>query len=385
VEPACGGPLQPVCEAVGDVTGGVVGTVGAGAIDAAMSALGRSFVSAAESVVAAVFSSLDSTTRVDLGASWFEQNVRIMATVTLPLLVGLLVLQVIGSVLRREPGGLARAVLGVGKATLGSVLAIALTQLALRVCDEICAFIAASAGTTVAEAGLRFFQLSWLAGPQVGFVLQSLLATAVLIGCLLLWLVLLFRKAALLLVAVFAPVAFAGYGWDHTRVWARRWIEAVVALVFCKVVIVVVFVLGASAFTSTGTTDTGEAELGVALSDLLVGLLVLSIAVLSPWLTFRFVHWAGAEAGTGVTDLVAGSPVPAAVRSTGGQLRWMGTSMATTAALGAISGGAGAAAGGAAASAGSRHQPPPPGAMPPPPAATPAPVPSPSNGGGRRG
>jgi hypothetical protein len=354
--------LQPVCDVASDLGGGLVSTVGEGAIDAALGALGRSFVTAAESVVDTVFASLEATTRVDLQASWFEQNLRLMATITLPVLVGLLALQVIGSVLRREPGGLARALVGVGKALLGSALAIAVTQLALRVCDEICAFIAGSAGMTVAEAGLRFFELTWLAGPQVGVVMQSLLAMAVLIGCLLLWLVLLFRKAALLLVAVFAPVAFAGYGWDQTRVWARRWIEAVVALVFCKVVIVVVFVVGASAFGSDGSSTGGEQSLATSLSDVLVGLLVLSIAVFSPWLTFRLVHWAGAEAGTSLTDTLAASPVPGLVRSTGGQLRWTGTSMATTAALGALSGGAGAAAGATAAR--SAHEPPPPAAYP---------------------
>jgi hypothetical protein len=357
---ACGGPFEPVCEVAGDAAGGLVGSVGAGAVDAVLNSLGRAFVSAAEAVVDAVFSSLEATTTVDLSASWFEQNVRLMATITLPVLVGLFAIQVIGSVLRREPGGLARAVVGVGKALLGSALALSVTQLALRVCDEITAFITASAGTTVAEAGMTFFRLSWLAGPQSGLVLTSLLSTAVIIGCLLLWLVLLFRKAALLLVAVFAPVAFAGYGWDQTRVWARRWIETVVALIFCKVVIVVVFVLGASAFGSSGGASAGEQSIGAALSDLLVGLLVLSIAILSPWMTWRFVHWAGAEAGTAMTDLVAGSPIPGTVRSTAGQLRWMGTSMAATAAVGAVTGGAGAVT----ATAGAAHQQPPPAARP---------------------
>ena len=357
--PSCGEPFEPVCDVVGDAAGGLVGTIGAGAVDAALNSLGRAFVTAAETVADAVFASLESTTRVDLGASWFEQNVRLMATITLPVLVGLFAIQVIGSVLRREPGGLARAVLGVGKALLGSALALSLTQLALRVCDEIAAYIAASAGTTVAEAGMRLFRLTWLAGPQSGFVLTTLLATAVIIGCLMLWLVLLFRKAALLLVAVFAPVAFAGYGWDQTRVWARRWIEAVVALVFCKVVIVVVFVLGASAFGS-GLDGPSDEGIGAALSNLLVGLLVLSIAIFSPWLTWRFVHWAGGEAGTAMTDLVASSPIPGVARSTGGQLRWMGTSMAATAAVGALTGGAGAAA----AAAGAASQQPPPAGGP---------------------
>ena len=146
---------------------------------------------------------------------------------------------------------------GVGKALLGSALALAVTQSALLACDEIAAAIASAAGTTVTDAARRFLALTYLAGPSTGPALQILLGLAVIVGSFLLWAVLLFRKAALLLVAVFAPVAFAGAAFDHTRGWVRRWVEVVAALVFCKVVIVVVFVVGLSAFGSTGTESTG--------------------------------------------------------------------------------------------------------------------------------
>ena len=137
-------------------------------------------------------------------------------------------------------------------------------------------------------AAERFLNLTWLAGPQAGPVLQMLLGIGIIVGCLALWAVLLFRKAALLLVAVFAPIAFAGAVWDQTRVWARRWIEIVAALVLCKVVIVVTFVVGASAFSgiAPGTRpDRCRARSSTAvapggLSDVLVGLLLLAIAVL---------------------------------------------------------------------------------------------------------
>jgi hypothetical protein len=341
VEP-CGGPLQPVCQVAGEVAG----TVGRGAADLVLGGLGAAFVSAAETVSGTALTALDATTRVDLGAAWFQRNVAVLAAITLPVVVGLFVLQVIGSVLRREPAGLVRAVTGVVKSLLGSALAIVLTQLALRVCDEVCAAIAGMAGTTVAGAARRFLQLSVLAGPQGGPVLQLLLATAVIVGSLLLWTVLLFRKAAILLVAVFAPVAFAGYGWDHTRVWGRRWIEAVVALVFCKVVIVVVFVVGLSAFAGDpATAGTAEQSFGTALSDLLVGLLLLTIAVCSPWLTWRFVHWSGVEAGAVLTSELAASPMPGVVRSTGSHARFAAQQVATSAVLGAVTGRTGLAAG----------------------------------------
>jgi len=152
-----------------------------------------------------------------------------------------------------------------------------------------------------------------------------------------------------LLIAVFAPIAFAGAIWDHTRIWLRRWIEIVAALVFCKVVIVVVFVVGASAFGGVGpaTPDAPASPpsgdpptVAGSLSDLLVGLLLLSIAVFSPWLTWRFVHWSGMEAASVMGGSMAASPLPNAVRVTGSQARFM----AQSAAMSMLAGGLGAAA-----------------------------------------
>ena len=341
------GILSPVCD--------VVGSAGSSAADLVLDTIGAAFVAAAKSVSEVALEALDTTTRIDLTASWFTRNLGVIAAITLPVVVGLFVLQVIGSVLRREPGGLGRAVLGVGKAMLGSALAIAVTQLALLATDQICTVIAASAGTTVKGAALRFLELSWLAGPVAGPVLQMMLGIAIIIGSLLLWAVLLFRKAAVLLVAVFAPVAFAGSVWDQTRGWSRRWIEAMAALVLCKVVIVVVFVLGLSAFATDGATTTAAGEgsqpTGTELSDLLVGLMLLSIAVFAPWITWRFVHWSGMEAGTALHSTMAASPIPGAARSTASQARYMAQSAATTALLGgaggAMSGRAGAKSAGA--------------------------------------
>jgi hypothetical protein len=236
---------------------------------------------------------------------------------------------------------------------LGSAIAIAATQTALLAADQICEFIAASAGTTVVGAASQFLDLTWLAGPTAGPVLQILLGLAMIVGFLLMWAVLLFRKAALMLVAVFAPIAFAGLVWDHTRIWTRRWIEVVVALVFCKVVIVVVFVVGASAFSGVGPTVPGGDATAVAakpaasLSDLLVGLLLLTIAVFAPWLTWRFVHWSGMEAAAVMHGAVTAGPLPNAIRASGSQARFMAQSAVTTMVLG----GAGAAAGGGGAAA----------------------------------
>ena len=123
----CVGPISALC-AAGDATGGVIGgatggiTAGLGeaATGLAMGGLGAMFAAGAADAATAVLHALDTSTRVDLSAAWFRRNTAVLAAVTLPVLVGLFVLQVAGAVLRREPGGLARAVLGVAQAAAGS-------------------------------------------------------------------------------------------------------------------------------------------------------------------------------------------------------------------------------------------------------------------------
>jgi hypothetical protein len=292
----------------------------------------------AAQVAQSSFRSLDQTAGIDLTARWFSANVAVIGAVTLPVVVGLFVLQVITSVLRREPGGLARAVVGVGKALIGSALALAVTQIALTAVDGICQFIAESADTTVSAAVSRFFDFVQM-GTTMSPGLQFVVGLVLIVGLIVLWGVMLFRKAALLLIAVFAPVAFAGSAWDQTRVWTRRWLEIVAALVFCKVAIVVVFVVGASAFAGQGPTATGaatEPDGGQGLSDVLVGLLLLSMSVLAPWLTWRFMHWSGMEAAAVMHAAVAANPVTTGARKAGRTGVQLATQVGTSKLIGAI-------------------------------------------------
>lgn len=331
---ACSGPVAFLCKAAGGVQGA--------ASDYVLGGLGSAFTSGAAQVGELALRALDSGTSIDLGAGWFRSNVAVIASIALPGVVALFAIQVIGSVLRREPGGLSRAVVGVAKALLGAAFALAVTQLAVTAVDELCAYIASASGYTVASAAARFFQFTALAA--LSPALQILIGLGLIVGFLLLWGVLLFRKAALVLVAVFAPVAFAGSVWDQTRVWTRRWIEVVAALVFCKVVIVVTFVVGASAFSGVGPeTGPGPAvDPSSGLSNLLVGVLLLAIAVFAPWLTFRFVHWSGMEAASVMHETVAANPISKAGRSAVSTGRYAAQHVA----LSAMSGGASAAAGG---------------------------------------
>ncbi|OZB80083.1 MAG: hypothetical protein B7X41_18495 [Microbacterium sp. 14-71-5] len=348
----CSGPLDLVCQVADSVQGA--------ASDFVLGGLGSAFVSGAAQVGQLALAALDSTTAIDLGAGWFRANVAVIASIALPAVVALFVVQILTSVLRREPGGLARAVVGVAKALLGAAFALALTQVALTLVDRLCGYIAGASGYTVGTAAARFFKFSSLTG--LSPALQLLVGLLLTVGFLLLWGVLLFRKAALILVAVFAPIAFAGSVWDQTRIWTRRWLEIVAALVFCKVVIVVTFVVGASAFSGTGpTVDTAPAPGdSPGLSDLLVGVLLLAIAIWAPWLTWRFVHWSGLEAATVMHANVAANPISRAGQSAANTTKLAAQHVT----LSAVTGGGGAAAsaargGGTAGGAGAARRVPP--------------------------
>lgn len=339
---ACIGPAAAICESAQGA-----------ASDYVLGGLGGSFVAGAEQISQFALAALNSSTSIDLGVGWFRSNVAVIAAIALPVVVGLFVVQVLTSVLRREAGGLVRAVVGVGKAMLGAALALGVTQLALTAVDGICEYIASAAGLTVTEAASQFFDFYALA--SISPALQILLGLVLMLGFVLLWGVLLFRKAALVLVAVFAPIAFAGSAWDQTRVWTRRWLEIVAALVFSKIVIVVAFVVGASAFTGSGPTGPGvaptESAGGVAgLSDALVGILLLAIAVWAPWLTWRFVHWSGMEAAGVMHANVAANPISKTARGAATTTRYAAQQVV----MSTVTGGLGAAARAAGSKAASR-------------------------------
>lgn len=175
--------------------------------------------------------------------------------------------------------------------------------------------------------------------------------------------------------------------------WTRRWLEIVAALVFCKVVIVVVFVVGASAFSGTGPQvpdgaliEAQSPGLAQGISNVLVGILLLSISIFTPWLTWRFVHWSGIEAAAVMQSSMAANPVSSMARKGGRVVMSAGQQVLLTKGMGGLAGKGGASASGAASGAspgesGKAVAASPP-ISPPKPAASPAPK-SPGQGTGR--
>src|SRR3984957_1434864 len=213
--------------------------------------IARSFGHAAGDATSWLWAQLNTATAVHLGGAGFSTLLGIVATIAVTVGVGLFVLQVIQSVLRREPGGLGRAVKGLFVAFIAGGAAAAVVNLLLAAVDALCAGVVQSAvGTDPAGLGqlvLGSAATATLAGMVSGAGGAAgvlLLSLAILAAVVIVYVALVVRKVLIVVTAIFAPLAFAGSLADITVCWTRRWIETTVALIVSKLILVLIFVIG---------------------------------------------------------------------------------------------------------------------------------------------
>ena len=327
----CWGPINLACSAAKGAAAGAASAAETSMLDVVASAI----TDAAKAVIDGMVQALNATTTVDFSAPWFAQQAKTMAVIAVPFVSAFFLFQVIGAVLRREPGGLARAGVGIGKALVAGAAAIPILQIVLVACDQMCDLLTGTTGGGIAGL-VKTLLVASLTNPTGGAALVGILGCWAIAACFVLWAVLLFRKALLLVAGAFTFLAFAGASWGATRSWVRKWVETVAALVFSKLVIVVILVTGLHAMSAPSTP--GESS-GATLSDVFAGLLLVSIATLAPWLCWKFVHWSGSEIAHDLHQMMARSPIPAGVKKAG--------QVARVAAAGVVAGPSGAAAAGA--------------------------------------
>ncbi len=340
-------PISPACLA-SDAVGGV-GSFAAGGI---LDSIGAAFASAAESVMNAVFDAISTTTTVDLTAEYVTRNAAALGSVALVVIVGLFVAQVIGAAIRREPGGLARAVTGAGVATLGTAAAAAVVQALLIAVDGICDGIAGLAGTSIQDAARGLIDAALLAEVAsagtggAGGALLIVFGLLFIVGAALTLGTLLVRQALIVIAVVVAPLALAGGAARITSGWVIRWVQVTLALVLSKLAIVIVFVV---AIGMVG----GATGIGALLS----GLILLLLASLAPWACFKILDFAGTHVAGEWHRSTNGSAMAVANQ---GRVSVQSVMRSVTAVVGgATAGPAGAAAGGVAASGSSRSSAPP--------------------------
>ncbi|MBO0732228.1 MAG: hypothetical protein J2P57_23410, partial [Acidimicrobiaceae bacterium] len=260
-----------------------------GAANDVFSSIANYFGKAAGAAVKWLWEQIESATAVSLTGPGLKTDLEASGAVAALIATCLFLIQLIASMLRQEPGGLLRAVRGLGVAFIGAAMAIGSTQILLGAIDALSnGVVKFATGTNVRGMGAKLVAGEALSGGNpAGVLLMSLVLLAAVV---VVWCAMMIRKMLIIVSAVFAPIAFAGSTADITRGWVRKWIEFTVALAFSKLVLVIMFMIGLSVLDGAGQAGGGA---GQDMTQLAIGALVLLLAGFAPWLAIKFVHFAG--------------------------------------------------------------------------------------------
>lgn len=320
---SCTGVLvvSPLCQASAAVAGQA-----ANAADGAFSGIASHFTVAATDATEWLWQELDTATSLDLDSPQLLREMAATAAIAAVLCLGLFVIQVAASVLRREPAGLTRGLSGLVVSFIGSAFALVATRALLGAVDALSAGVVAyTLDTNIAGIGamLEFTKLASVQNPAVALLFSAVILAAVVI----VWAAMMVRKMMLLIAAVLAPLAFAGATADITRAWTRRWIEFVCAMVVSKLLLVIILSIGVSVLTGAGQDGGAVTQTGTQLA---AGSLILLMGGLSPWIAIKMFSFAGdtlhaahltaAQASTGARTVVAAPQKVAALHWQVGKL-----------------------------------------------------------------
>ena len=291
--------------------------------DSGMNAITQALVHGLISLFGQITKIVDESTRIPLADATYRHTYYGFAALAVPVIGVVFFLAVISSAVRRDSRSLVRATVGIGVAGVGGMVYILLAQLLVALDDWLAHGVVSITGSNFGKqmAGMTDkFQLMGASGEFAADALMLVLMSFALIAGVVLWVVLLLRKMAILVVVAFAPLLIAGWLWSPTRSWSRRATEVLIALVFSKSVIYMLFGVGMSLLFR------GDHQ---SLSDFVGVVVLLCGACFAPLVMLRLVHFAADShlAGEMVGNLRAGAQ-PAINKITPSQSRSMHRRMA---------------------------------------------------------
>lgn len=326
-------------------------TVGSGAaslVAAPFDWLAQAMGQAAAWLFKAVWGVFDTTTLIDVTKPGYVGVYNILFGVAVFLFLIFFCLQLITGLIHRDPTALSRAALGLAKSVLGSFLIITLTALLLEVTDQLCQGIVQATGTTMAGMGDRIALLAAglttinIAAPGVGAIITIFLAGLAISAAAIVWFSLLIRKALLLVAVVLGPIALAGATWEATKGWFTKWATFVVALIFSKLVLVVIFLVAITQVSAPIQADL------TSVADPISGVVLMAIAAFAPYLTYKFLSFVGIDMYHAISSeqeakQALNRPIPIPTAAPGGSVQKIlnGNTNNTSGSGGASPGGAG--------------------------------------------
>ncbi|MBV9007480.1 MAG: hypothetical protein JO181_22630 [Solirubrobacterales bacterium] len=223
---------------------------------------------------------LGHTTTPQLRSTWFSATYWRMAGIAAVLTLPFLFAAAVQALMRSDLALLARSALGyLPLSMLAISVAAPVTMLLLAASDQLSAVISSASGNAGAHflgrASATIGALTLLSGSPFLAVLIGVLLVA---GTVTLWLELLMREAAVYVIVLMLPLAFAAFVWPARRIWAMRAIELLVALILSKFAIVAVLSLGGAALTS---------GLAGGITGWMGGVVLLLMGAFAPWALLR--------------------------------------------------------------------------------------------------
>lgn len=271
------GGCPPVASVGCSVVSGAAGSAGTDVANALLKAVTGGITAAAGWLVGHLITLIGTTTTVDLGVSWFIHREQAMVALMALLIVPLLMAGTISAVIRADLRRLARTwAVALPVAVVVTVAVITLTQLALAAADAMTAAVTHNADLGAYSTFAKLLvDGSATGGPP--FV-ALIVAIAVIVGAVFVWLELVVRSAAVYVAVFFLPLALAGLVWPATAHMAKRLVEGLAALILAKFVIVATLTLGAGAVASMQGVD-----------QVAAGTAILFVAAFAPFVLFRMV------------------------------------------------------------------------------------------------
>ena len=273
------GHLGSAVKALG---GGGAGAARAATTAVGLAAIGTWVLGGAKAALRETAKVLSQSTAPQLRTTWFSSTywriAGIAAILTLPFLFAAAVQALIAS----DMALLARAALGyLPLSMLAVTVAAPLTMLLLAASDQMSSIVSSAAG----NANLHFLNkattsigvLTIAAGsPFLAFLVGVFIVGAALV----LWIELLMREAAVYVIVLMLPLAFAAMVWPARRIWAVRAVELLVALILSKFAIVAVLSLGAAAMGHSFEHS---------ITGFLAAVVLLLMGAFTPWALLRLI------------------------------------------------------------------------------------------------
>lgn len=282
----------PIISNVCDVAGETAATLISAPFDWLAGAIGQ----AASWMFQGVWWLFDTTTLVDLTDPGYIGVYNVIFGIAVFIMLIFFCLQLITGLIRRDPSALSRAALGLARSVLGSFLVLTLTTTLLEIVDQLTIGVIQATGTTLEEMGAKIGLLVAgltainLSAPGAGAIITIFLSFLALTAAAIVWFSLLIRQALILVGVVLAPIALSGGSWDATRGWFGKWAGFVLALIFSKLVIAVVFLVAINQTNAPIDFDLAS------IADPVAGIVLMFVAAFAPYMVYKFIAFVGFDA-----------------------------------------------------------------------------------------